>query len=190
MTSDETGNRYTVADIDITKPNIARVYDCFLDGKDNFAADREFVGKALEAAPKAAMSAKNNRAFLRRAVQYLATEAGITQFLDLGSGLPTQGNVSEVVHAIDPTIHVVHGPGSVVLDAPVGTTLTLLPVGGRASGVTTAGLRYSLHGEPLEAGTTRGVSNVVEESGARVGLDGGTVLVVLPGDETLDGGQP
>ena len=87
------------------------------------------------------------------------------------------------------TVHVVHGPGSVVLDAPVGTTVTLLPVGGRASGVTTAGLRYPLHGEPLDAGTTRGVSNVVEDSDARVGLDVGTVLVVLPGNETLDGGQ-
>jgi S-adenosyl methyltransferase len=108
MTSDETGNRYTVADIDITKPNVARVYDAFLDGKDNFAADREFVRQAIEAAPKAPMGAKNNRAFLRRVVQFLVREAGITQFLDLGSGLPTQGNVSEVVHAIDPTIHVVH----------------------------------------------------------------------------------
>jgi hypothetical protein len=108
MTGDESGNRYTVDDIDITKPNVARVYDCFLDGKDNFAADREFVSKAIEAAPKAPMSAKNNRAFLRRAVRYLVTEAGVTQFLDLGSGLPTQGNVSEVAHEIDPTIHVVH----------------------------------------------------------------------------------
>ncbi len=109
MTSDDrSGNRYTVADIDITRPNVARVYDCFLDGKDNFAADREFVRKALEIAPKAAFSAKNNRAFLRRVVRYLVTEAGITQFLDIGSGLPTQGNVSEVAHAIDPTIHVVH----------------------------------------------------------------------------------
>jgi S-adenosyl methyltransferase len=108
MTSDETGNRYTVADIDITRPNVARVYDCFLDGKDNFAADREFVRQAIEAAPKAPMAAKNNRAFLRRVVQYLVSEAGLTQFLDLGSGLPTQGNVSDVAHAIDPTIHVVH----------------------------------------------------------------------------------
>ena len=108
MTSEETGNRYSVSDIDITKPNVARVYDAFLDGKDNFAADREFVSKAIEAAPKAPFAAKNNRAFLRRAVQFLVTEAGITQFLDLGSGLPTQGNVSEVAHAIDPTIHVVH----------------------------------------------------------------------------------
>ena len=108
MTSDDPGNHYTVADIDITRPNVARVYDAFLGGKDNFAADREFVRQAVEAAPKAAMGARNNRAFLRRVVRFLAAEAGITQFLDIGSGLPTQGNVSEVAHAIDPTIHVAH----------------------------------------------------------------------------------
>jgi hypothetical protein len=108
MTSDETGNRYSVADIDISKPNIARVYDCFLGGKDNFAADREFVRQSLEITPKAPLAARVNRVFLRRAVQYLAAEVGLTQFLDIGSGLPTQGNVSEVAHAIDPTIHVVH----------------------------------------------------------------------------------
>ena len=51
MTGDGNGNRYTVADIDITRPNVARVYDCFLDGKDNFAADREFVRQALEIVP-------------------------------------------------------------------------------------------------------------------------------------------
>jgi S-adenosyl methyltransferase len=108
MASNETGNRYTVADIDITRPNVARVYDCFLDGKDNFAADRDFVRKAIEVAPKAPMSAKNNRAFLGRVVSYLVADVGLTQFLDIGSGLPTQGNVSEVAHAIDPTVHVVH----------------------------------------------------------------------------------
>lgn len=108
MTSDETGHRYSVADIDISKPNIARVYDCFLGGKDNFAADREFVRQSLEVTPKAPLAARVNRVFLRRAVQYLAADVGLTQFLDIGSGLPTQGNVSEVAHAIDPAIHVVH----------------------------------------------------------------------------------
>jgi len=108
MTSDDTGNRYTVADIDITKPNVARVYDCLLDGKDNFAADRELVRQIHEVAPKAHLSAKSNRVFLRRVVSHLVAEAGISQLLDLGSGLPTQGNVSEVAHAIDPTVHVVH----------------------------------------------------------------------------------
>ncbi|HEY7265360.1 MAG TPA: SAM-dependent methyltransferase [Trebonia sp.] len=108
MPSDETGHRYSVADIDITKPNIARVYDCFLGGKDNFEADREFVRQSVEIVPKAPMAARVNRAFLRRVVRYLVVDAELTQFLDIGSGLPTQGNVSEVAHAIDPAIHVVH----------------------------------------------------------------------------------
>ena len=108
MPSDETGHRYSVADIDVTKPNIARVYDCFLGGKDNFAADREFVRQSVEVVPKAPMAARVNRAFLRRVVRYLVVEAELTQFLDIGSGLPTQGNVSEVAHAIDPAIHVAH----------------------------------------------------------------------------------
>jgi hypothetical protein len=88
MTSDENGNRYTVADIDITRPNVARVYDCFLDGKDNFAADREFVRQALELAPKAAMSAKNNRAFLSRVVRYLVADVASRSCSTSARGCP------------------------------------------------------------------------------------------------------
>jgi S-adenosyl methyltransferase len=109
MTKDTAlGTRHLVADIDVSRPNIARVYDALLGGKDNFAADREFVAKILEQAPKAPLSAMANRAFLRRVIRHLVGEAGITQFLDIGSGLPTQGNVSEVAHEIDPDVHVVH----------------------------------------------------------------------------------
>jgi hypothetical protein len=93
---------------DTSKPNVARVYDVMLGGKDNFAADREFVAEVLRFAPLAPLGAMTNRRFLRRVVRYLVSEAGITQFLDLGSGLPTQGNVSEVAHELDPEIHVVH----------------------------------------------------------------------------------
>ncbi|HEX6467896.1 MAG TPA: SAM-dependent methyltransferase [Streptosporangiaceae bacterium] len=93
---------------DVTKPNVARVYDYLLGGKDNFAVDREFVDAALRIAPKAPRGARANRAFLRRVVRHLVDEAGITQLLDIGSGLPTQGNVSEVAHEIDPEVRVVH----------------------------------------------------------------------------------
>jgi hypothetical protein len=93
---------------DETKPNVARVYDALLGGRDNFAADREFVRRVLGFAPAAPVAAESNRGFLRRVVRYLVAEAGVTQFLDLGSGLPTQGNVSEVAHELDPDIHVVH----------------------------------------------------------------------------------
>jgi len=88
------------------------------------------------------------------------------------------------------TVHVVHGPGAIDVDAPVGATLTLVPVGGTAGGITTGGLRYPLRSEPLTAGTTRGVSNVVDRSPARVEVESGTVLVVLPGDEPEQEGHP
>jgi hypothetical protein len=100
--------RYSLAGIDITKPNIARVYDYFVGGKDNFSADREFARRAMEMAPKAPLAAQNNRAFLRRVVQYLIGEAGITQLIDIGSGLPTAGNVSEIAREINPEVHVVY----------------------------------------------------------------------------------
>jgi S-adenosyl methyltransferase len=100
--------RQTLADIDITKPNVARVYDYFVGGKDNFSADREFARRAMELAPKAPLSARTNRAFLRRVVRCLVGEMGITQLIDIGSGLPTAGNVSEVAHEINPAVHVVY----------------------------------------------------------------------------------
>ena len=104
---DPLGNGHS-KEFDITRPNVARVYDAMLGGKDNFAADRAFVDEALAIAPKAPRSARANRAFLGRVVRYLVGEAGIAQFLDIGSGLPTQGNVSEVAHEISPEARVVH----------------------------------------------------------------------------------
>ena len=100
------GERY--AGFDVSKPNVARVYDAMLGGKDNFAADREFVAEVLRFAPMAPLGAISNRQFLHRVVEYLVVEAGVTQFIDLGSGLPTQGNVSEVVHQFSPRARVVH----------------------------------------------------------------------------------
>ena len=94
--------------IDVTKPSIARVYDVFLDGKDNFAADRAVAESALQIAPDSAGGAKSNRALLRRVVRYLAAEAGITQFLDIGSGLPSAGNVHEIARAASPGARVVY----------------------------------------------------------------------------------
>ena len=94
--------------IDVRKPNIARVYDAFLGGKDNFAADRAVVELTLRIAPDAAAGAKANRAFLRRVVRYLAGQGGIGQFLDIGSGLPSQGNVHEVAGEVRPAARVVY----------------------------------------------------------------------------------
>jgi hypothetical protein len=95
-------------EIDTSKPHPARIYDYFLGGKDNFATDRETAMRSLEAWPGIRTGARANRAFLGRAVRYLAAEAGISQFLDIGSGLPSVGNVHEVAQAVNPAAHVVY----------------------------------------------------------------------------------
>lgn len=92
---------------DTSRPNIARVYDYWLGGKDNFAADREEAERMLRVYPRLANLARENRLFLARAVTWLA-EQGIRQFLDVGSGLPTAQNTHEVAQQVDPTCRVVY----------------------------------------------------------------------------------
>ncbi|MEU8400269.1 SAM-dependent methyltransferase [Nonomuraea sp. NPDC048892] len=92
---------------DPSTPSVARLYDYFLGGKDNFAADRAAAEKILEVAPELPAAARANRAFLGRAVRHLARN-GITQFLDLGTGLPAPGNVHEVAQEVDPGARVVY----------------------------------------------------------------------------------
>jgi hypothetical protein len=89
-------------------PNAARIYDYFLGGKDNFPADREVADQVVAIAPVARQVVEDNRAFLRRVVRYLTREAGIRQFIDLGSGLPTQGNVHEIAQDIAPDARVLY----------------------------------------------------------------------------------
>jgi len=86
----------------------ARVYDYFLGGKDNYAADRAAAEASLKVNPDLAPSAYANRAFLGRAIGYLAAEAGIRQFLDIGTGIPTAGNTHQVAQAIAPESRVVY----------------------------------------------------------------------------------
>ncbi|HEX6472667.1 MAG TPA: SAM-dependent methyltransferase [Streptosporangiaceae bacterium] len=93
--------------IDANTPNVARIYDYWLGGKDNFAADRAAADRISEIVPEAQAAARANRDFLRRAVRFLA-ESGIRQFIDLGTGLPTQANVHEVAHEIVPDAKVVY----------------------------------------------------------------------------------
>jgi len=95
------------AGIDTTTANPARVYDALLGGKDHYPVDRAAADAILAAAPQARQGARENRAFLQRAVRYLA-EAGIRQFLDIGTGLPTQGNVHEVARQVTPDARVVY----------------------------------------------------------------------------------
>jgi len=99
---------YIPSDIDTTTPNIARIYDYWLGGKDHFEADRVAAEQVLALMPGQRRSARENRRFLRRAVRFLAAEAGIDQFLDIGVGLPTQGAVHEVAHEINPDARVAY----------------------------------------------------------------------------------
>ncbi len=94
--------------IDTTRPNIARVYDYLLGGKDNFAADRELAGRLLSVNPGMEQWARSNRAFVVAAAARAAREGGIDQFLDLGAGLPTRPAVHEAVRAVNPAARVAY----------------------------------------------------------------------------------
>jgi hypothetical protein len=93
--------------VDVGKPNMARMYDYALGGKDNFAADREAVNKLFAFSPENKYVPKANRRFLGRAVRHVAAQ-GVRQFIDLGAGLPSQGNVHEVAQQSLPDAHVVY----------------------------------------------------------------------------------
>ncbi|GAB2844550.1 SAM-dependent methyltransferase [Actinoallomurus bryophytorum] len=94
--------------VDTNVPSVARVYDYLLGGKDNFAVDRQVAELILEISPDAPATGRANREFLERVVRYLAGEAGVRQFIDLGSGLPTQGNVHQIAQGVDPAARVVY----------------------------------------------------------------------------------
>jgi hypothetical protein len=118
--------------IDTKRPNVARMYDYWLGGKDNFEADRVAAEQVLTLMPGQRRSAFENRRFLRRAVRFLAGEAGIDQFLDIGVGLPTQGAVHEVAHEVNPGVRVAYvdydpvvvSHGNVLLAAPTPSIFT------------------------------------------------------------------
>ncbi|HEY7593545.1 MAG TPA: SAM-dependent methyltransferase [Actinophytocola sp.] len=93
--------------IDLERPNAARIYDYLLGGAANFAADREFAEQLLTVLPEARGAARMNRAFLNRAVRF-CVDAGIRQFLDVGSGIPTAGNVHEIAQRMDPSCRVLY----------------------------------------------------------------------------------
>jgi hypothetical protein len=94
--------------VDTTKAHPARMYDYFLGGKDNFAVDRRTAETAMESWPTVVVAARANRAFLVRAVRHLAREAGIRQFLDVGTGLPSVNSVHEVAQAQAPDCRIVY----------------------------------------------------------------------------------
>lgn len=101
---------------DPTRPNVARMNDYFLGGKDNFAADRAAAERALEVAPELLVLTREWRKFIRRVVRFLA-ESGITQFLDIGTGLPAEENIHEIAQAAAPGARVAYVDSDPVVSA-------------------------------------------------------------------------
>jgi hypothetical protein len=118
-----------VQEIDTSKAHPARMYDFLLGGKDHFEADRQAIAGLLKAVPNARTGARENRAFLGRAVRYLVAEAGIRQFLDIGSGLPTASNVHEVAQSIAPESRVVYMDNDPIVMTHARALLTSDPAG-------------------------------------------------------------
>ena len=116
-------------DLQLGRPHPARVYDYLLGGKDNFAADRAAAQAGIEANPNSRIPPRENRAFLRRVVRYLARDAGISQFLDIGTGIPTSPNVHEIAQDADPQARVVYVDNDPIVLAHARALLTSGPVG-------------------------------------------------------------
>jgi S-adenosyl methyltransferase len=113
-------------EVEIEKPSTARMYDFYLGGSHNFAVDRQLATRTIEVWPDVPHLCLANRAFLRRSVTHLAS-IGIDQFLDLGSGIPTAGNVHEVVHAVNPEARVVYVDADAVAIAHSKALLAQVP---------------------------------------------------------------
>jgi hypothetical protein len=119
----------SLPDVDMNQPHPARMYDYYLGGKNHFAADRAVADAALASWPAGRIGLRENRRFLGRAVRYLAAEAGIRQFLDIGSGLPTQANVHEIAQAVEPSCRVVYVDNDSMVLAHARALLTSAPEG-------------------------------------------------------------
>jgi len=124
---DEPGHQ--TVDLQTGQPHPARVYDYLLGGKDNFAADRAAAEAGMRANPNSRIPPRENRAFLGRAVRYLAGEAGISQFLDIGTGIPTSPNVHEVAQAIEPRARIVYVDNDPIVLTQARALLTTGPQG-------------------------------------------------------------
>ncbi|MFC7339931.1 SAM-dependent methyltransferase [Saccharopolyspora griseoalba] len=133
--------------IPVDRPTSARAYGWMLGGKDNYAVDREIVLATLKLFPECVDIARKNRRFLYRAVRYLVQQAGISQFIDMGCGLPTGNNVYEVAQHFDPAARVVY----VDIDPIVLAHGRALLADNDATAVITADMRAS----PSRSWTTR-----------------------------------
>ena len=140
--------------LNLDRPHPARVYDYFLGGKDNFAADRQAAEHLLQAFPGFRTAAQSNRMWMHRAARY-AAEQGITQFLDIGTSIPTEPNLHEVVQEIIPSAHVVYADNDPIVLTHARALLTSSPEG---------------HTEYIDA-DLRNVESILESAQLREALD-------------------
>ena len=124
-----TGAAGQAADIDTSVAHPARVYDYWLGGSNNFPADREAAERVLAATPGLRSRVRANRAFLARAVRYLAAEAGVRQFLDIGTGIPAANNTHEVAQAVAPDARIVYVDNDPIVLAHAASLLAGSPQG-------------------------------------------------------------
>ena len=118
-----------VPDLDTSVAHPARRYDYWLGGKDNFAADRESGDAIAERWPDIVVAVRENRRFLQRAVRYVVEQAGVRQFLDIGTGLPTANNTHQVAQAVDPSCRIVYVDNDALVLAHARALLTGTPEG-------------------------------------------------------------
>ena len=126
------GTERPAVEIDQTKPHPARAYDYYLGGKNYYAVDRDLGDRTMQLWPAVRIAARENRAFLARAVRYLVAEKGIRQFLDVGTGLPTTDNVHEVAQRFAPESRIVYVDNDPIVLAHARALLTSDPRGATA----------------------------------------------------------
>ena len=135
MTGDKSAYSWTEAEkdmmegIDTTVPHSARIWNYWLGGKDNYPVDRAAGEAFLKAYPGMAAEARANRQFLARAIGYLVTEAGVGQFLDIGTGLPTADNTHEIAQRLNPASRIVYVDNDPLVLAHARALLTSTPEG-------------------------------------------------------------
>lgn len=127
--SESVSDREPSTKIDTSVAHSARLWNYLLGGKDNFAADREAAEQALAFMPELRLSARADREFLGRAVRYLAGDAGVRQFLDIGTGLPTADNTHEVAQSVDPQCRIVYADNDPMVLVHARALLTSTPQG-------------------------------------------------------------
>ncbi len=115
---------FIAADIDTSRPHPARMYNYYLGGKDNYLVDQEAAEEVLRLAPAVRLIARENRAFLQRAVRFLVAEAGIRQIIDIGTGIPAAGNVHEIAQAITPNVRVAYVDNDPIVHVHANALLT------------------------------------------------------------------